>query len=310
MKHFQVDEQQTGQRLDVFLVLQLEQSRASIQKLIKAGLILINGKTGKANTRLETGDEIRVEEREAKDVREEKKKNIPVLDILFENEDLLVINKPAGLLVHAVNASQTQPTVVDALLERYPQMVAVGEDPMRPGIVHRLDKDVSGLMVIAKTQQAFENLKIQFQTRTVFKEYLALVYGPLVKDQDIITLKIARSKAKGRMVARPTSQEGKEAKTEYEIITRFKNHTFIRVILHTGRTNQIRVHFDAINHPLVGDELYKKSHMKSIRPIKMDRIFLHAHKLGIHLMDGTQRTFESPLPNDLTDLLLSLTPLS
>ena len=303
MKQIQVDNQQAGQRLDFVLATELSQSRTSIQKLIKAGLVLVDGKTGKANTRLETGDKINIKEMEVMEVKDEMVKEIPVLNVLFENDDLLVINKPAGLLVHAVNAGQTQPTIVDALRARYPNISTVGEDEMRPGIVHRLDKDVSGLMVIAKTQQAFEHLKTQFQARTVYKEYLALVYGPLVKDQDVITLKIARSKARGRMVARPTSQEGKEAKTEYDIITRFKNHTFIRVILHTGRTNQIRVHFDAINHPLVGDELYKKKHMKNIRPIKMNRIFLHAHKLRIQLMNGSEQLFESPLPPELQQVL-------
>lgn len=228
------------------------------------------------------------------------------LDIIFENDDLIVINKPAGVVVHPAKGHEDEPSLIGEILKRNPEIKNVGDDPSRPGIVHRLDKDVSGLLVIAKNQNAFEFLKSQFQNRTITKEYTALVYGKLPKDHDVITFKIARSKASGKMVARPETQEGKEAKTEYDVLKRFKNHTLVRVILYTGRTHQIRVHFQAIDHPLVGDKLYAKKKMKNIRPIEMDRIFLHANKLGFTLPDGTGKIFEIPLPDELKILLNNL----
>lgn len=302
MKRIHIDETHVGERVDTFLARTLEQSRSSIQKLIKAGSVFLNNTPAKTNARLEQNDVIEVPELDRAH-KPTKKTNTPLLHIVYEDDDLMVINKPAGLLVHPVMDHTDEPTVVDALLEHDPAIAEVGEDPKRPGIVHRLDKDVSGLMVIAKTPTAYQHLKTQFQKRTVKKEYLALVYGNLPKDHDVITLKIGRSKTRGRMVARPVSQEGKEALTEYEVVKRFKNHTFVRVAIHTGRTHQIRVHLRAIDHPLVGDELYKKSRMKHIRPIKLSRIFLHASKLTVQLMNGKKRTFEEPLPDELTSLL-------
>ncbi len=294
--------EQEGKRIDLFLSEQSEFSRAHIQKLIKSGDILVDGKPCKPNKRLESGEHIFVPELEMS-APPVKRGDIPILHVVYEDDDLLVINKPAGLLVHKHDGPMDEPTVVDALLERNPEIANVGDNPVRPGIVHRLDKDVSGLMVIAKTPEAFVSLKTQFQNRLVYKEYLALVYGTLPKDHDFIELKIARSKVRGRMVARPDSQEGRDAKTEYEVIARSKNRTYVRVILHTGRTHQIRVHFLAIDHPVVGDTLYKKTHMKNIKPVDLGRLFLHAHKLRIRLMDGKEKLFEEPLPQELEQLL-------
>lgn len=300
-----IEPEDQGVRLDVFLTARSVFSRAQIQKLIKAEQVLVNDRPCKPHYRLQTGEHVLIPELEMAHppIR---KGEPPILQIIFENDDLLVIHKPAGLIVHPTENPTGEPTLVDALLERDPDMAQVGDNPLRPGIVHRLDKDVSGLMVIAKTNQAFASLKSQFQNHTVYKEYIALVYGALSKDHDLIEMKIARSKARGRMVARPISQEGKTAKTEYSVEQRFKNHTLVHVILHTGRTHQIRVHFRAINHPIVGDRLYKKTYMKNIRPIELNRIFLHAYQLRFRLMDGTQRTFTDPLPNDLNVLLKHL----
>ncbi|MEK7615251.1 MAG: RluA family pseudouridine synthase [Patescibacteria group bacterium] len=305
MQTFSVTEEFAQQRLDVFLSEHLSQSRTHIQKLIKSGAIFVNNKSCKPNTRLEIGDVVRVEAVEVEETIQEGAGAIPVLDILFEDDDLIVINKPAGLLVHPVNEFQHTPTLIDALLAHNPSIAGVGENPIRPGIVHRLDRDVSGVMVVAKTQASYLALKSQFMGRTIGKEYLALVYGTLPRDQGDITFKIARSKEDGRMVAKPESQEGKESHTEYEVLKRFINETYVRVILHTGRTHQIRVHFLALHHPLVGDELYK-SRMKKIRPLKLDRVFLHSNKLRLHLLNGEERTFESPLPPELQFLLDTL----
>lgn len=305
MPDIRVEPEQQARRLDIFLAERSDGSRGQIQKLIKSGGILVDGKPCKPNYRLTAGELVTLPELEA-EYPAVIHGNAPILSVVFENEDLLVINKPAGLVVHPFEGFDGDTTLVDALLERYPDIADIGEDPARPGIVHRIDKDVSGLMVIAKTKEAFNALKLQFQNRTVYKEYIALVYGVLPKDHDVIEMRIARSKARGRMVARPQSQEGKEAKTEYDVLERFKNHTLVKVILHTGRTHQIRVHFLSINHPLVGDQLYKKTRMKNIKPLEMNRIFLHAHKLRFKLMDGMERTFVEKLPEELSLVLKKL----
>jgi len=298
-----VTDSENEQRLDVFLASQLELSRSQIQKLIKAGEVTLSGESVRPNARLETGSVIFYPEDEM--LVPVKSSPAPMLDVLFQDDSVLVINKPAGLIVHQATPHDTDPTVVDALLELHPEISDIGEDPTRPGIVHRLDKDVSGVMVIAKTQEAFGELKKQFQNRTVEKEYIALVYGSLPEDHGIIDLKIARSKARGRMVARPESQEGKESKTEYTVIERLPSTTHVRVRIHTGRTHQIRVHFHALGHPLVGDKLYKMRKMK-FKPIELDRIFLHARRLGITLPGGERKIFETPLPSELQTLLRKL----
>jgi len=231
------------------------------------------------------------------------------IEILYEDEGLLVVNKPAGLLVHKTGAKREEVTLIDELVKDRPGMKDVGDDPARPGLVHRLDKDVSGVMAIAKTPEAFEHLKSQFMNRTAQKEYLALVYGKLPKDEGTINFKIARSKSRGRMTSRSGEQEGKEAITEYEVLERFRTATLVRVNIKTGRTHQIRSHFLALGHPVVGDKLYYIKRMRNIRPIEMDRIFLHAKKLTIDLLDGSRKTFETDLPDELKTILEPLPKL-
>ncbi len=298
-----VTEENVGQRLDVFLVSHMGVSRSQIQKLIKSGDVEVNGEKAPTKQLTLTGDQIFYPEIELG--VPQKTDAPPILDIVYQDNDLLVINKPAGLLVHDSNEKETRTTVVDGLLEIFPEVAEIGDDPSRPGIVHRLDKDVSGLMVIAKTQQAFDALKDQFKERIVDKEYLALVYGTLPKSDDIIKLKIARSRARGRMVARTQVQEGKEAVTSYSVIQHHTFTTYARVKILTGRTHQIRVHMMAIGHPIVGDKLYKIKRMK-INPLDLDRIFLHARKLSFQLLDGTPISFEAPLPEELRQVLRTL----
>lgn len=295
--------QDAGKRLDRFLTEHMEASRSHIQKLIKQEIITVNERPAQVKTILKPQDSVYYPEMEVAPLM--KSGSAPLLDVLYEDDDLLLINKPAGLLVHEALKAECRATVVDALLERYPEIADVGDNPKRPGIVHRLDKDVSGVMVIAKTKKAFEHLKTQFQEKTVKKEYLALVYGSLPKDTDTIDLKIARSRQKGRMVARTASQEGKEAITQYEVLKRFTKATYARVRIFTGRTHQIRVHFQAIGHPIVGDTLYTRRRMK-FKVIQLDRLFLHSHKLTIQLMNGRERTFVSPLPDGLVRVLQGL----
>jgi 23S rRNA pseudouridine1911/1915/1917 synthase len=303
MPEIQVTHEHAGERLDRFLTLHIALSRSQIQKLIRDKTILVNRAPTKSNRILALGDVIFYPE-VALDTHE-KDGPTPILDVVYQDNDLLVINKPAGLLVHEALKDERRPTAVDALVELFPDISTVGEDKRRPGIVHRLDKDVSGLMVIAKTQEAFESLKRQFQERTIIKEYLALVYGSIPKDHDVIRLNIERSKTKGHMIARSEPDEGKEAITEYDVLERLPTTSYLKVRIHTGRTHQIRVHLQAIGYPIVGDKLYTVRHMK-FHPIDLNRLFLHSHRLTIRLLDGNEKTFEAPLPNELQLLLRKL----
>ena len=245
-------------------------------------------------------------------------------EIIFEDKNYLVINKPAGLAVHA-GGNLKEKTLADFLIERYPKIKEVGDDPIRPGIVHRLDKDVSGLMVIALTNKSFENLKEQFKTREINKNYLALVYGKVSKENDIINFPIKRSRDGYKMAALPLNTEelltrhtpknrdqgniagvfsSKEAITEFKIIKRLINYTYLDVKIKTGRTHQIRVHFFAYGHPLVGDTLYntKKTKFKN-QKLNLGRVFLVAYKLSFMDLNGEKKEFKIGLPKELETFL-------
>ncbi len=291
-----------GTRVDVLLAEKMKLSRAQVQKMVKAGTILINGKIAKPHTLVYEGDVLTYPKGAPKPPAQ---KPAPPIPVVFENDDFLVIDKPAGIAVHSAHEGDARPSVIDVIAKTRRGMKKIGDNPLRPGVVHRLDKDVSGIMVIAKTEKMFEELKRQFATREVKKEYVALVYGKMPLDHGEITFAIARSKTRKRMVSRPEGQEGKEAHTEYDVLERFKNSTLVKVVIATGRTHQIRTHFKAIGHPVVGDKLYYTK-LVHIRPLELGRLFLHARALTITLPDGTRKTFESPLPAPLADLLLTL----
>ena len=225
------------------------------------------------------------------------------MKIVYEDAGVIVVEKSAGMIIHSAPGVKER-TLVDELVEKYPELKAVGEDPSRPGIVHRLDKETSGLMLVARNQQSFENLKKQFAERDVHKEYIALVHGKIRDDVGVIKFRIGRSKKGARMAGRPEGQEGREAITEYEVIKRFVNATLIKAKILTGRTHQIRAHFHAFGHPVVGDSLYKIKGMK-IRHAP-PRLFLHAAKLGFTDLQGQYREFESPLPKELEEYLSKL----
>jgi 23S rRNA pseudouridine1911/1915/1917 synthase len=288
-------------RLDKFLTANLPQfSRSQIQKMVKNGEILVNGKVVAPHYFLKIDDEI-----ESKTTNN-KRQTTPTSYKLFptflihETPDYLIINKPSSLAVHPAPGIK-EATLVDYLLEKYPEIRQVGEDPSRPGIVHRLDKDVSGLMVVTKTNQAFEHLKKQFQERKVKKEYLALIYGNIEKDEGIIDFPIGRA-ASGKMAARAKSaeEEGKRAITEFQVINRYQNFTLVKASIKTGRTHQIRVHFLAYGHPVVGDKLYKP---KKIKLAKLERPFLHSSALGFYDMANQWVEFKSDLPEKLKNFL-------
>ena len=248
-------------------------------------------------------------------------------EIIFENQDYLVINKPAGLAVHG-GGNIKEPTLADFLIARYPEIAQVGDDPIRPGLVHRLDKEVSGLMVIAKNNETFEHLKNQFKDRDVNKQYIALVHGKMTTDYGEINFPIKRSREGYKMAAmplntvdllsrrKPTDRDqgnldgifkAREAITEYNVIKRFINYTLLQVKIKTGRTHQIRVHFFALGHPLVGDNLYynKKSKVQNLK-INLGRIFLFANKLSFKNRAGETQDFSLEMPLELAEFIKNL----
>ncbi len=244
--------------------------------------------------------------------------------IIAETTDYLVINKPAGLAVHG-GGNLTEPTLADWLIAKYPKIKTVGDDPARPGLVHRLDKDVSGLMVIAKNNKSFASLKGQFKDREVNKEYLALVHGRLANDSGVIDFPITRSQSGYKMAAIPTNAsdllnrrhpkyrdqgnieswfKSRQALTEFTVLQRFVNYTLVRVNIKTGRTHQIRVHFFAYGHPLAGDDLYstKKTEVKN-KKLNLGRVFLTAVHLEFQDLSGKKLNFEIGLPQELSSAL-------
>ncbi len=235
---------------------------------------------------------------------------MPNIEIIAETKDYVVINKPAGLLVHGAPHIKEE-TLVDWLLQKYPEIGQVGEDLERPGIMHRLDKDVSGLMVIAKNHASYESLKEQFKNRTITKEYTALVYGKVLKDEDEIDFPIKRSTKGYKMAAVPQnfSDENDEARvrqaaTVFSVIKRFINFTLLKVTIKTGRTHQIRVHLHAYGYPLVGDDLYnnKQSKIKN-KKYNLGRVFLASTHLEFTDLGGARQEFNAGLPADLVQFL-------
>lgn len=299
MQHITLEDGQSG-RLDKILSETLPFSRAKIQNAIKNGSVQVNDEPALVKTRVTTGDVISYDETVFHDV--ERSGELPKLNVLFENENLLVINKQAGVIVHPADSTQEM-TLVDSLLEQYPDIKDVGDDPIRPGIVHRLDKLASGVMIIAKTQEAFDHLKAQFKERKTEKHYRVLVHGNFSEDHGTINFPISRAKNSGRMAAKPVSQGGKEAITHYEVLTSFQNFDELDVRIETGRTHQIRAHMFASGHPVVGDKLYKQRRTKEK---DIGRLFLHAYSLAIDLPSGERETFTAPLPHELQTILDSL----
>lgn len=231
------------------------------------------------------------------------------LDIISENRDFLVVNKPADLLVHPTKFEKGN-TLVNLLLAHWPEIKKVGDDPARPGIVHRLDRDVSGLMVVARTQKAFESLKSQFQAHRVLKEYLVLVHGAPKHSRGLIDFPIAYAKKlpfkmvvlKGPPHPRQKLTKEKEALSEYEIKEKFKDFTLLKIRTKTGRTHQIRAHLAAIDCPVVGEKVYKPKRLKPV----LARLFLHAARLGFNDLEGKWQEFKSGLPEELKSFLKHL----
>jgi 23S rRNA pseudouridine1911/1915/1917 synthase len=295
-------------RLDIFARKQFpDRSRSEIAEAIRFGAITLNGKVAKPSSLVRLGDQVDGTFLEKTTHPSLIANNTISLDILYENADFLIINKPAGIQAHPSD-SETEHTIANAIVAHRPEIRGVGEHPTRPGIVHRLDKDTSGLLLIAKTPEAFLECKKMFVDRTIQKTYLAVVYGILPSDSGIIDIPIARSQSFRKQVAIKdgTKYKGnaRNALTQYEkreIFSR-KNHpyTLLTAHPHTGRMHQIRVHLSAIGHPIVGDTLYARKEFR--RAPHTQRQLLHASKLTFSLL-GKHYEFEAPLPKDFSDFL-------
>ena len=291
---FSVDK--PGNRLDKYICEQLpELSRTHARKLIDDGHITVNGERGKAGFRLNSGDNVEIIILPSPNLLTPD--DIP-LNIIYEDDDILVVDKPVGLTVHPA-PGQPAHTLVNALLSHLPDLPDPG-DSLRPGIVHRLDKDTSGVMVIAKNSAARANLVSQFKARTVTKSYLALVRGHLTPERGIIEAPIGRDPHHRKRMA--VVAEGKKARTQYRVINYTGNYTLLEVKPETGRTHQIRVHFAAIGYPVAGDKTY------GVKSDRLPRQFIHAARLGFHLPStGEYVEFESKLPRDLAQALEDIT---
>lgn len=295
-------EEFVGERIDKFLSCRLEEvSRSYIQKLIKEGHVSVNGKSVKANYKLGAGDEISVEIPEAKepDILPE---DIP-LDILYEDQDILVVNKPKGMVVYPA-AGHYSGTLVNALMYHCKDSLSGINGVMRPGIVHRIDMDTTGSLLVCKNDEAHRILAEQLKEHTIRREYHAIVYGNIKEDTGTVDAPIGRHPTDRKKMS-INHKNGKQAVTHYEVLERFGNFTYIRCRLETGRTHQIRVHMASLHHPLLGDEVYGPSSRPPFPGLKGQ--VLHAKILGIyHPATGEYMEFDAPLPQYFVDLLQKL----
>ncbi|MFA6307370.1 MAG: RluA family pseudouridine synthase [Patescibacteria group bacterium] len=289
------------ERLDKFLINHLAISRSQIKKIILDSQVTVNDKVASVHHWLRSGDKILYNP-------QEEKINTTfsaVPKIIDKNDEFLILEKPHGLLVHATDKGEVN-TLADWVMQEFPESIKIGDDPNRPAIVHRLDKEVSGLMVIPLTQDSFDNLKKQFQDRTITKEYTALVHGQLLNTKGEINTPIERDKKTGLMKVQSGHFSGKSALTTYEIIKKFINYTLVKVKIKTGRMHQIRVHFYSIGHSIVGDKLYQTKDLRKKKKVLEQRIFLHAHYLKFQDLAGNSHEYHSKLPAILQDFLNKL----
>ncbi len=297
---FQVEPQQEG-RLDKFLTFKLpDHSRSRLQALIKEGNVQVNGNViVKAGWPLNRGDQVNISIPEPVETGLQSE-NIP-LNIIFENSDLVVLNKPAGMVVHPA-PGHASGTLVNAALGRLDDLEGIGGE-IRPGIVHRLDKDTSGVIIIAKNERSLVWLQDQFKSRRVQKVYLALVDGKPPTPTGRIEAAISRDPAHRKQMAIVSEGKGRKAVTEYKTLHEYSAHTLIEAHPLTGRTHQIRLHMAFIKCPIVGDKVYGKK-----KPtLEIERHFLHAERISIILPGEKEaRTFTAPLPEELQKILDSL----
>jgi 23S rRNA pseudouridine1911/1915/1917 synthase len=304
MKKIIINKNNYGIRVDKFLVKEFfSMTRGEIIRNIKAGKILVNGKIIKPSYILKENYEVEI------NIPEEiqhlaPNKNIK-LEIIFEDENIIVINKPAGLQVHP-GVKNEKDTLASGLLEKFPEIKNVGEDLLRPGIVHRLDRDTSGVMVVARNQKSFEELKSKFKNREVLKKYLALVWGHINPKEGIIEKPIARAANYRKQVVagRKTKTKVRPAVTNYKVLKSYQDYDLVEVSPKTGRTHQIRVHLTSIGHPILGDVKYKLKNTPKLN--EASRQMLHAQSLEFELF-GEKYGFKSKIPEDFKKISAGLT---
>lgn len=304
---FQIAAEDSGKRLDAFLSERIEsRSRSRLQKLIDDGDVSVNENQAKSSYKLRAGDEIEIELNELP-VKDFQPEDIP-LEIVDEDEWLAVINKPAGMVVHP-GAGVLNGTLANAIAYHFKLPTADSKFENRVGIVHRLDKDTSGLLVVAKTEAVHEQLSEQFRAREVFKSYVALVHGEMEAKEGTIDQPIAREKHNRTKMA--IRRHGRAALSLWKVRKRFEKFTLLNVEIKTGRTHQIRVHLMSVNHPIVGDETYNGGRDKTIKDLnlrravaELNRFFLHAERLSFtHPQTGERLEFYVPMPEELKNLL-------
>ena len=314
---FTVSPDHTGKRLDQFLVSQLtDTSRARIQELISQAKVLVNGRVARPSLQLHGGEKIEIIGEIQRPPLRAIAENIP-LEIVYEDDDLAVVNKPAGMMVHAgagpTDDERNRGTLVNALLHRFAALSGVSGE-LRPGIVHRLDKETSGLIIVAKNDTAHRKLAAEFSGRRIRKTYVALVHGSVKNDRGTISTPISRDVLRRtRMTTRRS--DGREAVTHYEVQQRiqsdFGKFTLLKLRIETGRTHQIRVHVASIGHPVVGDTLYGapgEIRSKSGASISLSRNFLHSSEIQFaHPRSGESLVFTSAIPEQLRNFLDELT---
>lgn len=297
---FQVDAASEGKRIDLFLTEKLEdQSRSYLQKLIKDGAVRVDGKAAKSNYKVKAGNVVELEIPDPTPLEVEAR---PMdLDILYEDDDVILINKPKGMVVHPA-AGHENDTLVNGLLHHCEGNLSGINGVMRPGIVHRIDKDTTGVLVVCKNDMSHNSLAEQLKEHSITRYYRAIVHGVIREDEGCIDAPIGRSE-KDRLKMAINEKNGKPAVTHYKVLERFRNFTYVECHLETGRTHQIRVHMTSIGHPLLGDEVYGPSHC----PYRLEGQTLHAMVLGfIHPSTGRYVEFQAPLPAYFEDLLRKL----
>jgi 23S rRNA pseudouridine1911/1915/1917 synthase len=298
-RHFEwtVPAEEAGARLDQFLARRGELgTRSQVQRLIDGGHVLVQGRSGKAGARLRAGNRVTVD-RPAPPPLDAGPEPIEI-EVLYEDDSILVVNKPPGLVVHPAPGHWSG-TLVNALVHRWGG-VGEGFDPLRPGIVHRLDKDTSGVLVIARNPEALEAISRQFRHREVEKRYLAITWGRMRRLQGVIEGRIARDRANRKRMS--VQGRGREAVTRFEVLELFAQNSLLRIYPETGRTHQIRVHLASIGHPIVADAQYGRGSRG--RQVPIDRQALHAESISFrHPVTGEPVVISAPLPDDLAAAL-------
>ena len=300
-----VQRKDSGKRIDILAVAETGITRSKIQRLIKKGSLLVDSRTVSQNYRVKAGDIIVLTAEDEK--REHLIAEAIPIEILYMDKHLVVVNKPSGMVVYPA-AGHSSGTLMNVLFYHCKKLEAPG-GPLRPGIVHRLDKDTSGVMVVALDNAAYYNLAEQFKQRTINRRYVALIYGNPKENSGQISLAIGRSETDRKKMSTRV-RRGKEALTIWKVIERFRQAAFIEAKLRTGRTHQIRVHFASVGHPVLGDRTYGKKieiETKERGRLTFPRQMLHAESLGfIHPVTGEYLEFHSPMPEDMEESIEQL----